>query len=161
MGLITKQILNSSSVSTHPFQIFTSTTEAGQNSVQINPGTVNNILPNNIINNNTLRQFTYSTSINYIILECRTNGKFINSATIKIQPAVPIVQTPVALGLPSSVEILIGGVSESTIYQIVKSNLSLSVSLAYVLNNTSNSSLPFIPYYIWSNQTEIYSVFIS
>lgn len=152
MPLITKQILNSFSQTPAPFQIFPfKTVGKDEYYLQVQPGTINNILPNNIISTNTLASFPYSANkINYIILECKTNGKYINSALIKVGSSVPKIQDPVAWGLPSTIEVLIGGVYNTIAYQVVNSNISLGVRVAYVLNSKDNTSLPFVPYYIWA-----------
>ncbi len=152
MGLITRQILNNaSSQAPTSFQIFAfKKTGSEEYYLQVQPGTVNGILPNNIIGTDTLKTFNYSQNqINYVILECKTNGKFISSASIKIQTSVPSIQVPVAWGLPSTVEVLIGGVYNTVTYQVTNNNISLGVKVAYVLNSQNNASLPFIPYYIW------------
>jgi hypothetical protein len=152
MGLITRQILNdASSQPPSPFQIFAfKRTGTEEYYLQVQPGTVNGILPSNIIGTNTLQNFNYSKNqINYVILECKTNGKFINSASIKIQTSVPEVQVPVAWGLPGTVQVLIGGVYNTVTYQVTSSNISLGVKVAYVLNSQDNATLPFVPYYIW------------
>ena len=152
MGLITRQILNNaSSQAPTPFQIFAFNNTGSEGYyLQVQPGTANGILPSNIIGTNTLRNFTYSKNqINYVILECTTNGKFINSASIQVKTSVPQVQEPVAWGLPSTVQILIGGVYNTVTYQVQSTNVSLGVKVAYVLNSQNNASLPFIPYYIW------------
>jgi hypothetical protein len=152
MGLITRQILNNaSSQAPFPFQIFAfKRTEKEEYYLQVQPGTVNGVLPSNIIGTNTLQTFTYSKDkINYVILECKTNGQYINSASIKVQASVPAVQVPVAWGLPATVQVLIGGVYNTVTYQVQSSNISLGVKVAYVLNSQNNASLPFVPYYIW------------
>lgn len=152
MGLITRQILNNaSSQSPTPFQIFAfKKTGLEEYYLQVQPGTVNGILPSNIISSNTLQTFTYGKDqINYVILECKTNGRYINSASIKVQASVPEVQVPVAWGLPATVQVLIGGVYNTITYQVTSSNISLGVKVAYVLNSQNNASLPFVPYYIW------------
>jgi hypothetical protein len=152
MGLITRQILNNaSSQAPSPFQIFAfKRTENEEYYLQVQPGTVNGILPSNIIGTNTLQTFTYSKDqINYVILECKTNGQYINSASIKVQNSVPAVQIPVAWGLPATVQVLIGGVYNTITYQVTNTSISLGVKVAYVLNSQDNASLPFVPYYIW------------
>jgi hypothetical protein len=152
MGLITRQILNNaSSQAPSPFQIFAfKKTGSEEYYLQVQPGTANGILPSNIIGTDTLKNFNYSQNqINYVILDCKTNGKFINSASIQVKTSVPQVQVPVAWGLPSAVEILIGGVYNTVTYQVQSSNISLGVKVAYVLNSQDNATLPFIPYYIW------------
>jgi len=152
MGLITRQILNNaSSQAPTPFQIFAfKRTDKEEYYLQVQPGTVNGILPNNIISTNTLQTFTYGKDqINYVILEAKTNGQYINSASIKVQASVPAIQVPVAWGLPSTVQVLIGGVYNTITYQVTSSNISLGVKVAYVLNSQNNASLPFVPYYIW------------
>lgn len=155
MGLIHKEISNNIIETTIPFQIFgyidsESPADNPKYYIEIQPGTVNNILPSNIIENNSLKRFNIAKDkIQYIILKCLTNGKYFNSATIEIKNDPPKAQVPVAFGLPSDVEILIGGVYNTTTFQVVNANLSLVAKLAYILHNDKISSLPFVPYFIW------------
>jgi hypothetical protein len=152
MGLINKEISNNIVETTTPFQIFSyiNSNDASSYYIEIQPGTVNNILPSNIIENNGLKRFSISKNqIQYIILKCLTNGKYLNSAKIEIKNAPPAAQVPVAFGLPSNVEILIGGVYNTTTFQVVNTNFTLSAKIAYILNNDKIASLPFVPYFIW------------
>lgn len=140
---------------THAFQIFVGPAAENPSSLvaKVSPGTINNIIPSNIISNGELKEFTIQKdSMQYIIAKCQSNGKQINSATIEVKTSVPSAQTPVAFGLPSTVEVLLGVVYNNTIYQCVKDNISLG-GYAQYLSAQENSTLPYTVFFIWGTKS--------
>jgi hypothetical protein len=148
--------LTSINFQTHAFQILTSQNLQGGLLLSITPGTVNNIIPNDIFqiedNKIELKKFSYSkNSITYVKLKCATNGKSINTVNINVDNQIVEPQTPTPFGLPSSFEILIGIVYNSQIYQIVNSSLTVAGKVQYLesKNSATPGTLPFTVYLIW------------
>lgn len=145
-----------SSSAGHAFQIFstpkvTTGTEIENYIITVAPGTVNNLLPADIISGTgTLKEVTIQKdTLSYVKLQAVSDGKRINAGKIIIGNSPPSLQTPAAFNLPSSVEILLGVVYNGEIYQIIKSNIFLGGKVQYVLKATSPDVLPFVPYLIW------------
>jgi hypothetical protein len=160
MTLITKKIIPYNAPSVHAFKILvgSSTTNPNLYTAKINPGTVNNIIPTNIIDTSkgTLKEFTFNKdSLMNIILKCNSNGKIINSATVTLQTTPPAAQTPIAFGLPNTVEIFLGAVYNNNIYQAVRDNISLGGYVQYIANNKTQE-LPYTIYLIWGSNFQTY-----
>jgi hypothetical protein len=152
MSLDTKKITPFRPKATNPFEITVSSKadNPSQLIITVAPGTINNILPNNIIEGGKLKEFSGSTgSMQKILLQAFTNGKIINSAIIKIGTSDPKTQAPVAFGLPSELEVLIGVVYNQTVYQVVSSSLYFGARIQYV-TKSNDPVLPFVPYLIWA-----------
>lgn len=153
MGLISEKINSNPSPATHAFKILPIASENQDNYIiNITPGTVNNIVPSNIVGSmGGLNPFSVQKdTLMYVILDCTSNGVNINSAKILIQKDTVKTQTPIAFGLPSSVQILLGAVYNTNIYQSVTSNITLGGKVQYIIDNQkNNSSLPYTIYLIW------------
>jgi hypothetical protein len=158
MSLILKEIKPTIEESAHAFQIFSRPGVSDENGnptvyiVTIAPGTVNNILPQNIIDNNgVLTEFQISlNTLNYVKLFFNTNGKSINSATVFVDSKVITQQVATAFSLPTSAEYLLGVVYNGQIYQLISTNLNLGGKVQYVLKATEPGALPFVPYLTWT-----------
>lgn len=154
MGINTKEIKSFPEL-THAFQISVGPAAGNTASLvaKVSPGTINNIIPSNIISNGKLREFPIQKdTMQYIIAKCNSNGKQINSATVQVKSSVPAAQTPVAFGLPSNVEVLLGVVYNNIIYQCVKDNISLG-GYAQYLTPQENSTLPYTVFFIWGTKS--------
>jgi hypothetical protein len=158
MSLILKEIKPTVEESAHAFQIFSQPGDLDETGnptgyiVTIAPGTVNNILPQNIINSEgVLTEFKISlNTINYVKLLFNTNGKSINSATVSVVSKVVTQQVAAAFSLPTSAEYLLGVVYNGQIYQLISTNLNLGGKVQYVLKATEPGALPFVPYLTWT-----------
>lgn len=154
MPIFTKKIESFSSVQGHAFKIIVSSSPSNPDALvaKISPGTVNNIIPSNIVSQGQLQNFSVQKdSLQHVILKCNSNGKTINSATIEVRPSAPALQTPAPFALPSQVEILIGAIYNTTVYQSVTDNISLGGYVQYLLPN-EGSSLPYTVYLIWGTK---------
>lgn len=158
MSLILKEIKPTLEESAHAFQIFSRPGDLDETGNPINyivtiaPGTVNNILPQNIIDSNgALTEIKISlNTLNYVKLFFNTNGKSVNSATVYADPKVVAQQVAAAFSLPTSVEYLLGVVYNGQIYQLISTNLNLGGKVQYVLKATEPGALPFVPYLTWA-----------
>jgi hypothetical protein len=155
MTLITKKIIPFKTDPSHAFKIYVTANAQNPNSyiIKVSPGTVNNIIPSNILNNSngTLKEFSLSKdALTNVILVCKSNGKTINSATVEVRSNTVAQQTPVAFGLPNSVEIFLGAVYNNNIYQAVRDNISLGGYVQYIVN-TATKELPYTVYMIWGS----------
>lgn len=158
MSLILKEIKPTLEESAHAFQIFSrpGTLDETGNPIEyivtIAPGTVNNILPQNIIDKKgVLTEFKISLdTLNYVKLLFNTNGKSINSAKISVDSKVITQQVAAAFSLPTIAEYLLGVVYNGQIYQLISTNLNLGGKVQYVLKATEPGALPFVPYLTWT-----------
>lgn len=153
MALNTKKITPFIPEAIHAFKIMPKSdpNNPGSIKVQIAPGTVNNLIPSNIASNGVLTQFSVQKdTLTNIICKCNSNGKQLNSATILVKAGDITPQTPVAFGLPSSVEILIGAVYNTTVYQCINTNIHLGARVQYISENKTNQSLPYTIYLAWA-----------
>ena len=158
MSLILKEIKPSSDESSHAFQIFSRVGAVDETGkildyiVTIAPGTVNNILPTNIISSKgVLTEFKIVlNTLNYVKLKFNTNGKSINSATVLVDKTVVPQQVAAAFSLPTTAEYLLGVVYNGQVYQLISTNLNLGGKVQYVLKATDQGSLPFVPYLTWA-----------
>lgn len=152
MALITKKIIPFIQKPLHAFQILVKPDPSSPDKTvaNIGMGTVNNIIPNNILVGGVLRNFSLTKdTLQYVLLKASSNGKTINAAEITISQEPPKAQTPVAFGLPSSVEIFIGGIYNDTIYQGVDRNIVLDAKTQYITTNINNAGLPYNVFFIW------------
>ncbi len=157
MSLNTKEIKQFNEISTHAFKIFSSPSLSSSGTVDgyivtISPGTVNGLLPTNIIDSNDskLREFEINQNqMSYVKLKAFSDGRKINSAEIVVDGNVVLTQTPFPFGLPNEVEVLLGTVFNGQIYQIINTPISLGGKVQYVLKATGPDALPFVPYLIW------------
>ena len=147
-------------ISTHAFEIFSrlKPTESTSNEstsnqylVSVAPGSINNLLPTNIISpQGVLQDFTINKDeINYVKLKFQSNGQIINKADIIVDNKNCVLQIPVPFGLPTEAEILLGVVYNSVTYQLIFSNLFLGAKVQYILKADKPDALPFVPYLIW------------
>jgi hypothetical protein len=158
MSLILKEIKPTVDESAHAFQIFSQPGDLDEDGnpreyiITIAPGTVNNILPQNIIDKKgVLTEFKIPLdTLNYVKLLFNTNGKSINSATISVDAKVVTQQIAAAFSLPTTAEYLIGVVYNGQIYQLISTNLNLGGKVQYVLKATEPGALPFVPYLTWT-----------
>ena len=141
---------------THPFQI-SSTQDPdneGQYLVTVLPGTLNNLLPDNLLDNGALQTFpANASSLSYIVLTGTSDGKQFNSCLIESVAQPPEAQTPVAFGLPETISFLLGVVYGSTVYQVATDNIEVTGKEQYVASKSSAlepGELPYTIYYVWA-----------
>jgi len=153
MGLQVKEIKGFGQKISHAFKIDSLGQQSNGNyQITVSPGSVNNVVPTNIINGATLAKFSVTKdSVQYVILTCTTDGKAISQASISVRSQTVKVQTAIPFGLPSSFEVLIGIVYNDNIYQCVTTNLNLGGKSTYVANQAQSQpgTLPYTIYLIW------------
>lgn len=148
-------------------------------SITVTPGSVNSIMPSNMITVNAtssatssptsspassaassstatvqkpgLTEFTIKKDVvNYVVLRCRSNGEYINNAEIIVSEKTPELQTPVLFGLPSSVDVLLGVVFNNQIYQCVTSNICLGAYVSSIqVNEDADAIFPYNVFLVW------------
>jgi hypothetical protein len=143
----------------HPFQIksFIEPTEGdeepSQYLVTIFPGTINSLLPDQIFDGSTIKQHTIpKNSLRFVVLDAQSNGKQFTSAEIQIVNSAPSPQNPEPFGLPASAQFLVGAVYNSSVYQVINTNLSLTAKQQLVtskLTPAEPGELPYEIYYVW------------
>lgn len=140
----------------HPFQISSSTDPESENQyiVTVRPGTLNNLIPTNLFEENALRQFAIpSNELNYVILTGETNGNDqFNSCSISVSDSPPPVQTPTMFSLPTSPQFLLGVVFNGSAYNTITNSLLLTGEQQYIEEKGSPvpGALPYNIYYVWA-----------
>ena len=139
---------------THPFQI-TSTQDPdnqGQYLVTVRPGTINNLLPTNILDGEALEEFALpGDTLRYVVLSCTAASNALTSCQIALESSPPAAQTPLAFALPTSYQVILGIVYNTNVHQIVTTNLSASSKQAYITDkaNPTPGSLPYNVFLQW------------
>ena len=142
---------------THPFQINAfadpaSDPESPSYLVTVRVGTVNNLLPTNILDGQQLEEFALSAnSLRYVVLSCTAASNTLTSCEIVLDSSPPTVQTPLAFALPTTYKVVLGIVYNTTVHQIVTTNLSVSGKQAYITDKTNPSpgTLPYNVFFQW------------
>lgn len=146
-----------STPTTHPFQI-TSTIDPESDPedpsylVTVRPGTINSLLPTNLLDGEELNQFALAgDTLKYVVLSCTAASNVLTSCELSLDSSAPTGQTPLAFALPSTYKVLLGIVYNGTVHQIVNTNLSVSAKQAYITDKTNAvpGSLPYNLFLIW------------
>jgi hypothetical protein len=138
---------------THPFQITSFADPEGSPEsptylVTVQPGTINNILPENIFSGGIgLTEFSLPRNVlRYVCLSATSNDGSISSCTLSVDSSVPSQQTAVANTLPSSFKVLLGVVYNGTVKQIATDNLrAYGIILFNTYDGTQNRN-----WYVWT-----------
>ena len=153
--VVSQQRSSASSSTVHPFQIASSADpdQEGQYVVTVRPGTLNNLLPTNLFENNALRQFTISENeLNYVVLTGQTNGsdQFI-SCSLSVTNSPPDAQEPTMFSLPTTAEFLLGVVYNASAYNTITDSLLVSGVQQFTEQkaNPVAGALPYNIYYVW------------
>ncbi len=140
----------------HPFQISSSTAPESENQyvVTVRPGTLNNLMPTNLFEENALRQFPIpSNELNYVILTGQTNAsdQFVSCA-LSVSETPPSAQEPTMFSLPVEAEFLLGVVYNGTAYNTITDSLLVSGVQQFTEQKTSPAAgaLPYNIYYVWA-----------
>ena len=143
---------------THPFQITSrqdpeSDPEDPTYLVTIRPGTINALLPTDIFDGTALNEFTLAAdTLSYVVLSATSDGEQITSATVSLESSPPTAQTPAVFGLPASADFLLGAVFNTSVYQVISTNLSLTGKQQYIASKDAPAEpgeLPYEIYYVW------------
>lgn len=140
--------------STHPFQIASSLNPSNENQylVTVRPGTINNLMPTNIVSGGSLAELTAAKdSLHYIVLTANSASNVLTSCSVSVDSTAPAGQTPLAFALPATYKVVLGVVYNSTVYQMVTSNLLVSGKQAYITDKTNPTpgSLPYNVFLQW------------
>lgn len=141
----------------HPFQIASfvdpeSDPESPSYLVTVQPGTINNILPSNIIGEESLEQFALSSDVlKYVVLDCSAASNALTSCTVQLTESQPAPQVPQAFALPGNYKVVLGLVYNAVVYQIVTTNLLVAGKQAYITDKTNPTpgSLPYNLFLQW------------
>ena len=141
----------------HPFQIASfvdpeSNPESPSYLVTVQPGTINNILPSNIIGEESLQQFALSADVlKYVVLDCSAASNSLTSCTVQITESQPAPQVPQAFALPGNYKVVLGLVYNAVVYQVVTTNLLVASKQAYITDKTNPTpgSLPYNLFLQW------------
>ena len=137
---------------THAFKINVSSPDANQYEATVSPGTINSLLPSNCFDGAELRKFSVTANqLVYINLNCVSDGQKITSATIAAEATAPLPQSPTLFSLPTAPTFLIGVVYNSSVYQAVTDNITVSGKQAFIKNATGNVQPGQLGYEIWYN----------
>lgn len=142
---------------THPFQINSfvdpiSNPQSPSYLVTVRVGTINNLLPTNILDGQQLEKFALSAdSLRYVVLSCTAASNTLTSCEIVLDESPPTVQTPLAFALPTTYKVVLGIVYNTTVHQLVTTNLSVSGKQAYITEKTNPSpgTLPYNVFFQW------------
>jgi hypothetical protein len=141
----------------HPFQITSfadpeSNPESPSYLVTLRPGTINNLLPTNILDDESLATFALpANNLQYVVLSCTAASNALTSCEIALESSPPSAQTPLAFALPTTYEVTLGIVYNTSVYQIVTTNLSVGSVQACITDkaNPTPGSLPYNVFLQW------------
>jgi hypothetical protein len=143
---------------THPFQI-TSFIDPESNPASpsylatVRPGTINQIVPSNHFDDAELRGFSVTkNTLTYLVLTATTNGKEITSAILSAETTAPAAQSATLFALPTEIKYTLGLVYNSSVYQTIKDNISVSGKIVYTKDKATPAQpgqLPFEIWYVW------------
>jgi len=136
-----------------PFDITLTGTGANQ-IVKFRPGTVNFLLPDNLLDGVPVS--TTPSSIFKVKVKATSDGKSITGSTIIIDTNDPVVQTPTPFGLPSTVEILIGMIVGTKVFKVIPCGNITLIGQGQFITNANPPAQPgtlnYIQYYTWVMQ---------
>jgi hypothetical protein len=141
----------------HPFQITTKTLPESNPEnptyvATVRPGTINSILPTGIFDGSGLKEHSISSdSLQYVVLEAESNGEQITSAEVVVRSSAATAQGPTIFGLPTGAEFLLGIVYNSSVYQVVKTVITVTGKQQFVTSKSSAGpgELPYNIHYVW------------
>jgi hypothetical protein len=137
---------------THPFQISVSVVEESYFAT-VRPGTVNGLLPTNTFSGANLRSFSVSANtLQYVSVTAQGNGSQLTSCQLSVSGSAQSPQTAALYSMPTQVSFLIGVIYNSSVYQVVKTNISVAGNELYRVAKTSPSpgEVAFDVYYAWA-----------
>lgn len=133
----------------HPFQIRSRQNE-NQYLATVHPGTINALLPTNILSGSSLTEHAYpKDQSRYVVLTGTSNGTQMTGAEISLESSAPEAQTPALFSVPTTVKILIGIVRNEQIFQIVFDNIVFSGKQHFTKDKNSAAPPGFLPYEIY------------
>jgi hypothetical protein len=147
-----------STPTTHPFQIFSredpeSDPENPTYLVRVRPGTINALLPSDILDGGGLKENEIPrNSLRYVVLEANSDGQQITTATVSVESSAPEAQTPEIFGLPSTAKFLLGLVYDSNVFQVQFTNISVTGKQQFIASKDQPAEpgeLPYEIYYVW------------
>ena len=142
----------------HPFQIFSredleSDPENPTYLVRVRPGTINALLPSDILDGGGLKENEIPrNSLRYVVLEANSDGQQITTATVSVEGSAPEAQTPEIFGLPTTAKFLLGLVYNSNVFQVQFTNLSVTGKQQFIASKDQPAEpgeLPYEIYYVW------------
>jgi len=141
----------------HPFQITSfqdpeSDPENPSYLATVRPGTINALLPTDILDGGGLKQNEIPrNSLRYVVLEANSDGQQITTAAVSVESTAPEAQTPEIFGLPTTAKFLLGLVYNSNVFQIVKDNISVTGKQQFITSkaNAGIGELPYEIHYVW------------
>ena len=142
---------------THPFQISSfadpeSDPEDPSYLVTVRPGTINGLLPTNILDGAALQEFALAkNALRYVVLSASASSNALTSCQISLDATPPAAQTALAFALPATYKVILGVVYNSTVRQIVNTNLSVSGRQSYITDkvNPAPGTLPYNVFFVW------------
>jgi hypothetical protein len=138
----------------HPFKIASvqDPDNEDQYLVTVQPGTINSLLPTNLLDGENLEEFVLpEDTLRYVTLSCTAADNALTSCELSLESSPPAAQTPLAFALPATYEVLLGVVYNSTVRQVVNTNLTVSGRQAYITDKTNPvpGSLPYNVFLVW------------
>lgn len=141
----------------HPFQIFSNTDpdsnpESPSFLVTVRPGTINALLPTNILDGGGLVESPIpNDSLRYVTLTASSDGEQITTAAVSVDTSAPAAQTPEIFGLPSEVKILLGLVFDSKVFQTITNSITVTGKQQFITSkaNAAVGELPYNIHYVW------------
>jgi len=143
----------------HPFQIRSSKKpsqdeeESNEYIVTVSPGTINSLLPAEIFDGESIKQHTIpKDSLRHVVLQAQSDGQQITAASISLETTAPQPQEPVVFGLPAQADFLIGVVYNSSVYQVITDNISVTGKQQFVTEKIAPAQpgeLPYEIHYVW------------
>jgi hypothetical protein len=141
----------------HPFQIASfpdpeSEQEDPPYLVTVDPGTINNLLPTNLLDGQNLAEFELPrNTLRYVTLKATAASNVLTACTIALESSAPSPQEPLQFALPATYDVLLGVVYNSNVRQVVFNNLSVAGRQAYITDKTDPvpGTLPYNVFLQW------------
>jgi hypothetical protein len=139
----------------HPFQIASTQSPDNEDQylVTVRPGTINTLLPSNILDGGGLVSTAIAKDqLSYVVLDASSDGQQITTASVSVESSAPEAQTPEIFGLPSSAKFLLGLVYNSNVFQVQFTNLVVTGKQQFIASKSEPAAageLPYEIYYVW------------
>lgn len=115
------------------------------------PGTLNGLIPTNLVGTGGLEEFTFSGSGAIIFkVAAVTNGKAVTSCTIVADSAQPATQVPAVNALPTAFEVAFAVVAGGVAYRCLgPANITAAGEKLFVTDRTTQPAFGQLGYQSW------------
>ena len=140
-----KNVRGGRATATGPFPWQTSCSDAGV--LSVHPGTINGMLPSNIFSD-----LTVADGLHFLKAKVTTNGKSVTSVTLAVEDSyMDCGMNAVENAAPATLAYIIAAISDGTVLQVVKTNIVITPTVAFLMARTPPTSWdePFTRWWTW------------